>query len=266
MKHFNFLSNFRWFTTVILLITLGIGNVWGTVDATYTLSTSDNNKSNISVGSTTWAVGASAIEASSSNCKITGTISVTLPTGAVLKSVTLTKSNNWGSGAKVIFKAGSTSLNEFTAEGTFTLTSNKTNGSYSFTKGGTANKNAWVKSIKVTYYPQTTITLNANGGAANKTAKYNYNSGTKAAFEACTRDGYTCTGYWTASSGGTKILNTDGTLAAASITVSSIPYTDSNTKWAYDGATLTLYAQWTAAASCSANPSVGDASLNGSFF
>ena len=28
MKHFNFLSNFRWFTTVILLITLNIGQMW----------------------------------------------------------------------------------------------------------------------------------------------------------------------------------------------------------------------------------------------
>lgn len=29
MKHFNLLSKFRWFTTVILLITLGIGQMWG---------------------------------------------------------------------------------------------------------------------------------------------------------------------------------------------------------------------------------------------
>lgn len=43
MRHFNFLSNFRWSTTVILLITLGIGQMWGadpTVSADFQCSCS----------------------------------------------------------------------------------------------------------------------------------------------------------------------------------------------------------------------------------
>ncbi len=54
------------------------------------------------------------------------------------------------------------------------------------------------------------------------------------------KSGYTFTGYWTASSGGVKVIDTDGTLVAS---VSG--YTKSgNKKWDYDDPTLTLYAQW----------------------
>ena len=43
MKHFNLLSNFRWFTTVILLITLSIGQAWGdTYSWTLPFSTTTN--------------------------------------------------------------------------------------------------------------------------------------------------------------------------------------------------------------------------------
>ncbi len=54
------------------------------------------------------------------------------------------------------------------------------------------------------------------------------------------KSGYTFTGYWTESSGGVKVIDTDGTLVAS---VSG--YTKSgNKKWDYDDPTLTLYAQW----------------------
>lgn len=43
MKHLNFLSNFRWFTTVILLITFGIGQIWGTETICKTLDFSDSD-------------------------------------------------------------------------------------------------------------------------------------------------------------------------------------------------------------------------------
>ena len=55
------------------------------------------------------------------------------------------------------------------------------------------------------------------------------------------KSGYTFTGYWTAASGGVKVIDTDGTLVAS---VSG--YTKSgNKKWDYDDPTLTLYAQYT---------------------
>ena len=96
----------------------------------------------------------------------------------------------------------------------------------------------------VTYFAQWkartyAITLNANGGASNgsATATYNSNSVTNATYP--TRDHYECTGYYTATSGGTLVLNTDGTLAK---NVSG--YTDANGNWIKDDA-ATLHARWT---------------------
>lgn len=120
------------------------------IKQTYTLSTSDNGKSK-TTGDVKWTIGSSAIESSSSNTKLTGTITVELPANATLKSVELTKSNTWGQGATVTFASGSESLKVFSDAGSFTLTSNQTDGTYTFKKTGTSSKNAWVKTISVTY-------------------------------------------------------------------------------------------------------------------
>lgn len=99
----------------------------------------------------------------------------------------------------------------------------------------TANITLYAKLTPKTY----AITLNANGGASNgsATATYNSNSVTNATYP--TRDHYECTGYYTATSGGTLVLNTDGTLAK---NVSG--YTDANGNWIKDD-DATLHAQWT---------------------
>ena len=99
----------------------------------------------------------------------------------------------------------------------------------------TANITLYAKWKPKTY----AITLNANGGASNgsATATYNSNSVTNATYP--TRDHYECTGYYTATSGGTLVLNTDGTLAK---NVSG--YTDANGNWIKDDA-ATLHARWT---------------------
>lgn len=132
--------------------------VWGeTVSQTYTLSNSDNGQDK-ATGDVTWAIGTGAITAQSNNMKLTGTITVKLPAGATLTSVEITKSNTWGSGATVVFASGTTTLNTFSNSGTFTLTKNKTDLVYTFTKSGTNNKNAWVKTIKVTYESGSTET------------------------------------------------------------------------------------------------------------
>lgn len=250
---------------LVLLFTLAVGQMWGAVTSTYTFSTDDNSKT-ITNNGVQWGLGASSVATNGTSLYLGGTITITMPTGAYLYSAKINKSSNWAAANKVtvLLKSGSTTLQTFSVSNyssAYVLSGNQTDGSYTIEKGLT-NKNAWITSIQLVYYPQTVITLNANGGAANKSAKYNYSSGTAAAFTACTRDGYTCTGYYTASSSGTKILNADGTLAAASIS----SYTDSGKKWIYDGAALTLYAQWESAAACTATPSIGAASLNGSVF
>lgn len=96
----------------------------------------------------------------------------------------------------------------------------------------------------VTYYAHWTpktyaITLNANGGASNGNATATYNSNTVTIASHPTRTDYRCNGYYTATSGGTLVLNTDGTLAKS---VSG--YTDANGNWTKDD-NATLYAQWT---------------------
>lgn len=124
------------------------------------------------------------------------------------------------------------------------------------------NKLATSNSIVVTYL--TAVTLNKNGGTANGAVKFDHNATAYAtsSFTAVTRSDYTCTGYWTASSGGTKILNADGTFANSNITVSSVPYVSSS-KWVYAPGTLTLYAQWEASSSSVSLTKAGE--TNGTF-
>ena len=176
-----------------------------------------------------------------------GASSVSATVGVTVGSTAFKYNNTNNTSASITSSAADYSFNG-NASGTITISWSQT-----------SSKALYVKSISVTYYPQTTITLNANGGSANKTAKYDYGQATATEFTAVTRTDYNCIGYYTASSNGTKILNANGTPAGASITVNSKAYTDSNSKWAYDGATLTLYARWeAAAASCETNPTVGN--------
>ncbi len=87
-----------------------------------------------------------------------------------------------------------------------------------------------------------TLKLNKNNGSADGSIKVTYDSNSTSNFTAVTRTGYNCTGYWTATSGGNKIINRDGTLVAYSLSVSS--YINSSGNWIYDG-TPSLNAQWT---------------------
>ena len=84
------------------------------------------------------------------------------------------------------------------------------------------------------------ITLNANyTGGTNGSATATYNKNTVTNLTQPTRTDYRCDGYATAASGGTLVLNTNGTLVA---NVSG--YTDASGNWTKDGV-ATLYAQWT---------------------
>ena len=58
-----------------------------------------------------------------------------------------------------------------------------------------------------------------------------------------TRTNYTFKGWYTAKSGGTQVFNSSGNC------IKGTSYWDSSSKWAYDGGTVTLYAQWTGKAS-----------------
>lgn len=84
------------------------------------------------------------------------------------------------------------------------------------------------------------ITLDKNGGNVSGSTTATYNSSALADYSAATRSGYVLTGYYTETSGGTKVIDAEGNLVA-----SATGYTDGNAKWIKtDVATPTLYAQW----------------------
>ncbi len=84
-----------------------------------------------------------------------------------------------------------------------------------------------------------TVTLDKNDGDSNGSIRTTYNSTSTSSFTGASRVGYSCDGYFTASDGGTKIINADGTLVNE--TVSGWL---SSGKWVKNAATITLYAHW----------------------
>ena len=123
-------------------------------------------------------------------------------------------------------------------EGSLIAAASTTN-PYTFTLSAATN-------IYAHYVRKTTsITLNKNGGSGGTTGPVTATHGNTTLstnpLVLPGKSGYTFTGYWTESSGGVKVIDTDGTLVAS---VSG--YTKSgNKKWDYDDPSLTLYAQWT---------------------
>ena len=176
-------------------------------EKTYSLTFKHDGHGTIKVGGTTVNSGSTA----SVNHVTTKTLVATPNTGYNFSSWTLSGSNT---SAVTI---GSTSAASTTIKATNT--------------GATVTAN---------FTPKTyTITLDKNGGASNGSATATYNSSTITNLTHPTRTDYRCNGYYTATSGGTLVLNIDGTLAK---NVSG--YTDANGNWTKDGA-ATLYAQWT---------------------
>ena len=109
---------------------------------------------------------------------------------------------------------------------------------------------ATMPAAATTYYAawKQTVTLKTGAqGSGSDQTPYVYKNGTAvSSFTPHTASGYTLQGYYTAGSGGVKVLNADGTFAAANVT----DYITSS-KWARTDAAPTLYAQWLASEDCS---------------
>lgn len=106
----------------------------------------------------------------------------------------------------------------------------------SIAQGTTGNKEYWAK----WEYKVTAITLDkGTGGTANGSASVTYNNSAVTSISHATKTGFHLTGYYTNSSSGTKVLNADGTFAAANVS----GYITSS-KWTLDNTATTLYAQW----------------------
>ena len=149
MKHLNFLSNFRWFTTVILLITLSIGNAWGASPASITMQkVVQDNEYVVSEGNTI------------------GTKCLSIDLDENISISVNSSSNNgtfWGTGASINWRAYQSS------SGTYTLTAKNgcTLQSVTFTftvdKGGTLNTSGTGNNIAVGYRLTSNSALSLSG-------------------------------------------------------------------------------------------------------
>ena len=122
-----------------------------------------------------------------------------------------------------------------------------------------ASKNHWTDAGgRFTRYPSSTsslyakwtqtVSLKANtenhGSGTDKSGTATWNKTSISIPTHCSAaTGYSLDGYYTAATGGTKIINADKSFAGSDITVSADPYISSS-KWVHPGAT-TLYAQYT---------------------
>lgn len=162
-------------------------------------------------------------------------------TASNITSITLYKSTNGSTWTSVGTFAKSTGAKDVTIAAGDQATNLYYKIEFVCTSG---SSNGLITISRVDYYidgvTTTTVTLNKNTGSTNGTAEISvgesaYTSFTAAVPASCKL----CTGYWTSTSGGTKVLNPDGSFAAENVT----GWITSG-KWSKDATTATLYAQW----------------------
>lgn len=277
----SFITKTRWLVTIILLLSLGINQMWGssysmTMDQNangnnnvHITSTTANSYQDVTYNTVTWRVAWTGTGKPTSGSKSQvqfGTKDypcspVTISTsgiGGTITSVSVTCSGASSNDATVSVSVGGTAYkngnNTSLSVGT-SLTaktfSGTTSGTITISISQTTSKAIYVSGVSVTYYPNTTVTLDKNGGDADGSATYVYNATGPASFSGATRAGYNCTGYWTDASSGSQVLTANGSFSTPS---RSGWY--SSGKWNRDNATGTLYARWEAASSCGV-PTVG---------
>lgn len=205
---------------------------------------------------TNWAVSGtgSTISPSGSSSSTTTTLTmgtadatVTVTFGAI--NYTLAWSSNGGSDLSGDYTSGSVAYGSaITAPNDPTLSNYTFDGWKTNNDGTGTSAGSTMPAANTTYYAawKQTVTLKtgSQGSGADKTPYVYLNGAGVSSFTAHSADGYTLQGYYTASSGGTKVLNADGTFAGSNVT----DYITSS-KWSRTGAT-TLYAQWIAAEDC----------------
>ena len=104
----------------------------------------------------------------------------------------------------------------------------------------------WIYEDDITLYAHwmakgTNITLNKNGGSADGSATVSCDATSVNSINTPTKIGYTCTGYYLATDGNSKVISADGTLVSGN--VSDLV---AGGKWATSANAITLYAHWTA--------------------
>ncbi len=266
-------------SVLVLILTVGVGNAWGAKHSMTPNQATTGSSSTVYITSLTpfssespagskikWQMNQWNPKNLQVKCNQTNaanefrfyTDSV-LP-GKITKVVVTFSALTVSDASKLMFKGG-TSAQTGTSDGTAgtwngtakTLTwtpgSSDNYTYFAFYQNGKAasgtNYLASSDAIVVTYL--TKVTLDKNTGSADGVAYFDDNAtgastATGYTFSAATHASKTCTGYYTAPSDGTKVLNADGSFAASNVS----GYITSS-KWTYAGGTLKLYAQWESA-------------------
>lgn len=162
---------------------------------------------------------------------------ITYKPGSYASGSTYTATKN--SGSSITLRGATYSRTGYTQTGWST---SNTGSSKTYSLSATYSTNA-----DLTLYPywtanNYTVTLNANGGTSGsyttKSVTYNSSAGSLGSSYLCSKTDYKFNGFYTASSGGTQIINSSGAFVTGTTCVNS------SGNWIYAG-NITLYAQYT---------------------
>jgi len=237
-------ANVNYFTTMTLVATPADGyhftgwTLSGTNTGSVTIGNAANKSTTIKATNTGATVTA-GFEVDAANYTITYGVGTSYTSyGSVTEGHSYASGSSQTSGTEISLTA--TPVTHYKLEGWYSdaacssaIAGAGTTNPYEFTLG--ANTSVYAKFV----LKQCTITLDRNGGSAGATSVTASHGQTLPAFTAHTRTGYTLNGYYTETSGGTKIINADGSLVA------STSYANGSKQWNSDVTTLTLHAQWT---------------------
>ncbi len=223
----------RFAATILVLLWIGVGNVWG-ASVTFT---SSSDYSSFSGGSLTknevTVSGFGSVQASDLRLYKGAKLTISATSNITALSFTFTNGSNNG--------GWNGSSNSYSVSGLSTTSWNKS------ATSGSSGKQARITQIVVTYLGK--VTFNANEGSCATSNLTQATANSSITLPTPNRSGFTCTGWYTASSGGTKRGNVGDTYTP---TVSE-----------------TLYAQWEAdvpaytITAARNNDSYGNVSLSG---
>ncbi len=279
MKHFNLLNNFRWFATIILLITLSVGQMWGACN-TYTLgwgAASGSNYTNFTATSgsvtnllsfSTAANSGSAPAYNANNKQLRlyfssnqkgGSITITPVDGVTITGFVMATATN----PSVKYTVdGGTATSVSRSSGSYTVTNIAATSSLKIQNVNITNTQLQISTIQISYtYEPTSLT---NGTIGSSTAHLSWSdSHSVGHFDVYRSTSNNAPGINTTPT----VSNTTNTYVDLTSLESATTYnwwvrSNNSCKSAWIKGTSFTTSE---AAACSADPTVGNASLNGSF-
>lgn len=156
MKTSYTIKNFAKRVMMAITIVLFAGNAWG-ANKTGTLDMSKSQTSPVTNNGVTFTwTSANIVTSGSSGFKNSSSMTITIPTGTTLVSISKTNhANTWGGSASISVYAGSTNSGTkiatiVTGTNSYTISSNNTGNTYFFENN--SGGNAWITGLSITYY------------------------------------------------------------------------------------------------------------------